>query len=116
MDLGLYKKIFTEHFAKYVSHEKSNHLHPLRSFQNFYHHVVFVTDPVQKDKQQTFSDYLKRKKDIDQIKMLDRTSKVLDSLSNLLDKDPKILKTLDYAKVLLALFGAGPHAKINSDS
>ena len=99
MELGLYKKIFCSHFAKYATNEKSNNSHPQKSFQNFYHHVVFAADTEQKNTQQKFSDYLKNKKDSDQIKMLDRTTKVLNSLSNLLDKDPKFVKSLDYTKV-----------------
>lgn len=99
MDLGLYKKIFSSHFSKYATNEKLNNCHPQKSFQNFYHNVVFMSDVTRKNSQQKFSDYLKHKKDSDQIKILDRTNKVLNSLAHLLNTDCKMLKSLDYAKV-----------------
>ena len=99
MDLGLYKKIFSTHFANYTTNEKACSFNPQKSFQNFYHHVVFVSDKANKDNRQKFSDYLKHKKDADQIKFLDRSDKVLESLLNLLDSDHKLLRGLDYSKV-----------------
>ena len=99
MELGLYKKIFSSHFAKYAANDKSNNLHPQKSFQNLYHRVVFESEMEPQNNQQKFQDYLKNKKDADQRKMLDKTTRVLNALSNLLDKDPKLIKSLDIAKV-----------------
>ena len=61
--------------------------------------MVFESDMEPKNSQQKFSDYLKNKKDSDQVKTLDMTTKVLNALSNLLDKDPKFIRSLDYGKV-----------------
>ena len=101
IDMGAYKKIFMEHFETYdVDQSDPTFIQSQKSFETFYYHVLGSHLNSKREQEVgKFLRYFKQRNEAEQVVLVDKTSKILDALADLISTDPTMLENLDFSRV-----------------